>query len=204
MYNEIITMLELQQEMNAKVHPQWREQGFQWHRAIWVECAELLEHYGWKWWKKQNADRNQVNLELVDIWHFGISELLQSSNSHEAICELIQKGFEDTVPQADFREAVEQFVADTLNRKTFYVASFASVMAAADLSFDELYRQYLGKNVLNLFRQNHGYKDGSYQKIWQGKEDNEHLVEAVEQLGLNAPDARNMLYRELQRRYPGN
>lgn len=203
MHNQIVTMLELQQQMNAEIHPQWRDQDFPWYRAIWVECAELLDHYGWKWWKKQRPDKRQVNLELVDIWHFGISDLLQNNDSQQSICELIEKGFENSVHDDDFRGALEHFVATTLNRKTFCVASFAKLMAATDLSFDELYRQYLGKNVLNLFRQHQGYKDGSYQKIWQGKEDNEHLVEAIDQLDLSATDARQLLYCELERRYPG-
>jgi len=33
------------------------------------------------------------------------------------------------------------------------------------------------KNVLNTFRQNHGYKEGRYNKMWAGKEDNLHLYE---------------------------
>ena len=76
MEQQIIAMLELQDGMNTKVHPDWRNQGYAWHRAIWVECAELMEHHGWKWWKKQSPDRDQVILELVDIWHFGLSILL--------------------------------------------------------------------------------------------------------------------------------
>ena len=34
------------------------------------ECSELLDHYGWKWWKHQATDLDQVKLEIVDIWHF--------------------------------------------------------------------------------------------------------------------------------------
>jgi hypothetical protein len=30
----------------------------------------------------------------------------------------------------------------------------------------------VGKNILNQFRQDHGYKEGSYVKIWNGQEDN--------------------------------
>ena len=52
MKQQIATMLELQDSMNAKVNKEWREQNFEWYRAIWIECAELLDHHGWKWWKK--------------------------------------------------------------------------------------------------------------------------------------------------------
>jgi len=73
MRQQIITMLELQEAMNSKVNAEWRQANYEWYRAIWVECAELMDHYGWKWWKKQSLDTDQVVLELIDIWHFGLS-----------------------------------------------------------------------------------------------------------------------------------
>ena len=52
MKEQMLTMLSLQNDMNSKVHADWMNQGFDWTRAIWTESAEMLEHYGWKWWKK--------------------------------------------------------------------------------------------------------------------------------------------------------
>jgi dimeric dUTPase (all-alpha-NTP-PPase superfamily) len=66
-------MLELQNAMNTRVHNEWRDQGFEWYRAIWIESAELMDHYGWKWWKHQKPDVEQVKLELIEIWHFGLT-----------------------------------------------------------------------------------------------------------------------------------
>ena len=40
---KIVVMLEMQNAMNTKVHEQWFSQGFGWYRAIWVECAEMLD-----------------------------------------------------------------------------------------------------------------------------------------------------------------
>jgi len=97
MKQQLATMLELQNNMNTKVHADWREQQFEWYRAIWIECAELLDHYGWKWWKKQTPDVDQIALELVDIWHFGLSLLLLQDDSVEDIISRVEKGF--TLPQ---------------------------------------------------------------------------------------------------------
>jgi hypothetical protein len=33
MQQQLITMLDLQDAMNTKVHPLWREQNYAWHRA---------------------------------------------------------------------------------------------------------------------------------------------------------------------------
>ena len=69
------------------------------------------------------------------------------------------------------------------------------------MSFESLYRSYVGKNVLNFFRQDNGYKDGSYRKLWQGREDNEHLVELVATLDSDAADYADDLYQALEQRY---
>lgn len=201
MQTQILTMLALQDSMNCKVHPQWREQGYQWYRAIWVECAELMDHYGWKWWKKQQPDVEQVKLELIDIWHFGLSDLLMQYESADAVAEAIIAALRESYPVQEFRTALENFVQSILNSRVFDPVAFAHLMAAADLGFEELYRGYVGKNVLNFFRQDHGYKDGSYIKNWAGREDNEHLVELTAELDANSATFKDDLYAALSKRY---
>jgi hypothetical protein len=70
------------------------------------------------------------------------------------------------------------------------------------MDFDQLYRIYVGKNVLNFFRQDHGYKDGSYIKVWDGREDNEHLAELLTTLDSNSAGFRDQVYAGLKDRYP--
>ena len=67
----ILNMLQMQHRMNSRVHEDWINQHFEWYRATWIECGELMDHVGYKWWKKQTPDMEQVRLEVVDIWHFG-------------------------------------------------------------------------------------------------------------------------------------
>ena len=40
------------------------------------------------------------------------------------------------------------------------------------MKFEKLYSLYIGKNALNIFRQTHGYREGTYIKEWNGVEDN--------------------------------
>ncbi|RYY75258.1 MAG: dUTP diphosphatase [Gammaproteobacteria bacterium] len=199
---QIKTMLDLQDAMNNKVNTNWQQQGFQFYRAIWVECAELLDHYGWKWWKKQSPDIEQVALELIDIWHFGLSILLQGGTNPELIVAQIQDQLRIETDEKDFRLDLEKFVAATLSDRQFHIALFGRLMAGIGMSFDQLYRGYVGKNVLNFFRQDNGYKDGSYRKHWHdGREDNEHLVEAVQILDATKIEFKDDLYSELKKRY---
>lgn len=201
MRQQLATMLELQGDMNTKVHAEWRDQNFEWYRAIWVECAELLDHYGWKWWKKQTPDVDQIALELVDIWHFGLSLLLLSGDSVDTISERVVAGFDGQQGSDIFALDLEEFTAQTLVTKEFDIAGFARLMDGIQMDFETLYVGYVGKNVLNFFRQDNGYQDGSYHKQWGGKEDNEHLVEIVAQLDTSAATFKDDLYSQMQATY---
>lgn len=196
---QIETMLEYQDAMNCRVNQEWREQNFSWCRAIWVECAELMDHYGWKWWKQQSPDMEQVKLELIDIWHFGLSRLMLDPVNTEHIAHALLTGLDK--PREDFLLTIEHFVQHTLAHQSFDVERFGQAMKAINFTSDDLFKGYMGKNVLNFFRQDHGYKEGHYQKIWEGREDNEHLVDIVSVLSSRDGDFKDRLYSELKARY---
>ncbi len=207
MKNYLTEMLSMQDAINTQVNDDWRSQNFEWYRAVWIECAELLDHYGWKWWKKQVPDMEQVSLELVDIWHFGLSMILETSDSVSSAAETVLHHIEssEASSESDFKLLLEQFVAHVLARKEFHFGMFLRLTSLAGLSFDDLYLQYVAKNVLNRFRQDHGYKQGTYVKVWDGREDNEHLFDILKQAqtadGGLPPSFAEFLYGELSRRY---
>lgn len=200
MQTQLKVMMELQDAMNTRVNEDWRQKNFEWYRAIWIECAELLDHYGWKWWKHQSPDVEQVKLELIDIWHFGLSILLQKNVSAPVILVELEEAF-GSEKHDYFQDVLESFAAYTLMEKDFSIPLFVALLELMDMSFEDLYRGYVGKNVLNFFRQDHGYKEGSYQKLWGGKEDNEHLVELVQTLDTSDKQFSDKLYAGLKARY---
>ncbi len=188
--------------MNSRVHARWIQQNFHWYRAIWIECGELIEHYGYKWWKKQESDLEQVRLEVVDIWHFGLSALFREGKDIEQIASEIEAELKAYQPTGlDVREATEALALYSLQTKEFSPSQFWELMLSAGLNFDSLYCAYIGKNVLNLFRQDKGYKVGNYVKTWGGREDNEHLTELVTPLDKSATDFADQVYRALENRY---
>ena len=198
----IQTMAEMQESHNRQVHPDWLNQGYAYYRAVWVECAELLDHFGWKWWKKQQPDLGQVKLEVVDIWHFGLSDLIRAGTLDAAAPILLEVSAAETTDLEAFRLAVEALASDTLASRSFAMAPFAAVLESLPMSFAELFEMYVGKNVLNNFRQDHGYKTGEYHKLWHGREDNEHLIEILDELDCPAESVPAELYRALEARYP--
>ncbi len=202
MKQAFVTMLDMQDKMNHKVHEQWISQNYEWYRAIWIECGELIEHYGYKWWKKQTPDMDQVQLEVIDIWHFGMSALFREGVSQDQLAQSMADALEGySYSGVDVRTATEALAEESLRTKNFSVPLFWDLLHAVELTFDELYRQYVGKNVLNFFRQDNGYKEGTYIKQWQGREDNEHLVEILSDLNPKASSFADDVYQSLQTRY---
>ena len=197
---KIKEMLDLQNKINEKVHPHWREQNFEWYRAIWVECAELLDHYGWKWWKKQSPNQAQIELELVDIWHFGLSILLSKYDIEKSI-SLISEGMTDQRGSGKFRENLEDFTSNTLQTRSFDLKRFNQVMNDVGLTFEKLYVGYISKNVLNSFRQDKGYQAGTYIKDWGGVEDNEYLIRLASKMDPKSENFSSELYTLMEREY---
>jgi dimeric dUTPase (all-alpha-NTP-PPase superfamily) len=197
---KIKEMLDLQNKINEKVHPHWREQNFEWYRAIWVECAELLDHYGWKWWKKQNPNQAQIELELVDIWHFGLSILLSKYDIEKSI-SLISEVMTDQRGSGKFRENLEDFTSNTLQTRSFDLKRFNQVMNDVGLTFEKLYVGYISKNVLNSFRQDKGYQAGTYIKDWGGIEDNEYLIRLASKIDPKSENFSSELYTLMEKEY---
>ena len=200
--NQIKQMLTMQYAMNSRVSETWRENDYEWYRAIWVECAEMLDHHGWKWWKHQEIDIAQVQLELFDIFHFGLSLRLMTGATVESITDTLAVELTQSSGEKDFKIALENLASTAVSNKSFDAIALADCMRLMNMDLDELFRQYVGKNTLNFFRQDHGYKEGSYIKIWNSEEDNEVLAKLVNSLDASASDFQQQLYAALEEKYP--
>ena len=201
---KIYEMLQLQNQLNNDTNGvQWRQdvtkngKRINWKRCIYMETAELIDSFPWKHWKSIDAEPNlqNVKIELVDIWHFLMSYLLKF-NELDAAAKLIdnlkdtksdikiQKWDNDKVEE--YLDIFEELMALTLVKndsemmQEALVEQFFKACDSVGLGFSELYALYIGKNALNQFRQEHGYKEGTYKKIWNGKEDNEVMQELIE------------------------
>ena len=202
MITKTAIMLEMQDAMNSRVDRDWLERGREWYRAVWIECAELMDHYGgWKWWKAGAKDVEQAILEIVDIWHFGLSMRITADRDYVAAAATIADEWLAPAPSAGFLGDVERLAGAALVNQRFDVAVVPTLLGDLGRDFDDLYCAYVGKNVLNFFRQDHGYRDGTYVKTWHGREDNEHLVEIVAALDPDDPAFRDRVYAALESRY---
>lgn len=216
-------MFLLQKELNDSTNGNNWELGankfgkeINWLRCIHMEVAELIDSTPWKHWKNINADPDMSNIhvELVDIWHFLMSYILQETNVPRAVSlvntHCIYEANEDIDVKLMVKEAEKlSYIAlaiETGNMPSFsgierFIDQFFRCCKISGLSFNWLQKLYIGKNCLNKFRQDHGYKEGTYIKEWNGKEDNVVMVsilENVESISFSE------LYDELKKAYSLN
>ncbi|CUV65823.1 DUTP diphosphatase [Sulfurovum sp. enrichment culture clone C5] len=203
--SKIKSMLMLQQELNDNTNGQGWEKGItkqgkpiDWKRCILLESAELIESYPWKHWKNIDApaDKENIKIEVVDIWHFVMSEILKinATTSNKTIENLIEEinslsnfsmlqNPSNEIADDHFEQIanIENFIKILLNSQDWQemTDSYFFIVSQSGLNLDSLYQLYIGKNILNKFRQDNGYKDGSYKKIWDGKEDNVIMQEIL-------------------------
>ena len=195
-------MLELQKDVNLKIDG-GEIKNHDYLLAVVVECGEAIEHHGYKWWKKHEPDMDQLRMEVVDIWHFYLSDSLLPPLSSgitinpKHLAELIIECCDDECdPNSSIIELIKMIALEACEGDVRYDA-LCLLTEKVGMSFSDLYKAYVGKNVLNEFRQNNGYADGPYIKTWDGREDNEVLTDILCGLSGDEPNFALLVYNNL-------
>jgi dimeric dUTPase (all-alpha-NTP-PPase superfamily) len=223
--DKLLLMIQLQNQLNEATNGEdWVEgtttngKVINWNRCIYMECAEMIDSFSWKHWKSihQEADWDNLKIEVVDVWHFIISlgiesyaknmkgglENLALDISNSPSFEKIDLQNDSIASENEIMAKVEKIMLLSLDKESLefekLIAEFFDLVVMSGLDLETLYRLYVGKNILNQFRQDNGYKQGTYIKVWAGEEDNVVMKRVWEESGDIKPDA---LYRELAKRY---
>ena len=218
-------MLQLQNQLNDATNGEEWTKGvtkngktINWQRCIYMECAEMVDSFPWKHWKAiaQEPDWHNHQIEVIDVWHFIMSLAI------EEYAQNLKGGVEDIAIDisnidafthienysVSFSEVntvikkVEDLMRIVLSKEPLnlelLVHEFFELVAMSGLNLETLYRLYVGKNILNQFRQDNGYKEGTYIKIWNGNEDNVVMKSIWEEKDDVTPE---ILYAELSQAY---
>ena len=203
-------MVELQHQFNKQVAEDYLDKNFNWNSAIIAESGELLDSLGYKWWKKQEPDMENVKVEAIDLLHFVISDILQLNYNYEESLEAsfidetiseFEENFTSDIYEKEFEDEDLFGLVNILNYNEIpRFATLKIMFKKLDMSNEDVYIAYITKNCLNKFRQNNGYKDGSYIKNWNGREDNIVAFEIANEWGADE-ELFEQLYLDLETYY---
>ena len=205
-------IVELQHQFNLDVFPDYLDKKLNWNNAIIAESGELLDSLGYKWWKKQVPDMDNVKVETIDLLHFVVSEQIDlaynSKNSIGSSIDIVASTMEDFFEEKDTYEEFNfdcslNNLVDMLNYDQydrFFILK--QMFKKLEMNNEDVYLAYIVKNCLNQFRQNNGYKYGSYIKNWNDKEDNvvayalANIIGAKENLFDELHESLNLYYNK--------
>lgn len=214
MQDKIQQMFELQNKLNIQTSgPNWATTNIttegreiNWNRCIYMEAAEAIDSLNWKHWKdiSKPDDLYNLKIELVDIWHFIMSQTIHTTASTTAGVKRAAV-IHDEVSSMTVSDNMLMYSLENMIRRATYgddvtFEFFEAVHATPNFTMDDVYTLYVGKNCLNQFRQNNGYKQGVYTKLWNGEEDNVHMQRIMES---NPATTYENLYTELTILYEG-
>jgi NTP pyrophosphatase (non-canonical NTP hydrolase) len=129
--------------------------------AFVEELGELVASFGYCDWKPVERDEANILIELVDLAIFAINMAYYREEVEEPI-KLV-------VPRTDF-ELVQRLVIYLAEGR--YNELYYCIFKAQPFTQDVV----TAKQALNKLRQNYGYGEGKYQKMWtEDKEDNYYL-----------------------------
>ncbi len=181
-------MFEKQEELNTiTMGNKWANMNLSWRLAITQETAEFIDSFSWKWWKKTDIDLDNAKIEIVDIWHFALSLMIEAKIVPTEMMESKFMALSESSPidiEKDTKKLIEYAISleNTAINSDYTIEIAESVMLLAGkigFSYGEMIKIYFGKAVLNNFRQLNGYTDGTYVKNWEGSEDNEVMLRHI-------------------------
>lgn len=175
-------IIELQDTFNEQVMDSWKHQNLDWWMAIIDELVEILNSKNWKWWKGTEnygkIDMDNIEVELVDIFHFLLSIGIVENKKDIMYAFMVANSYNKNNSMRDNPE----IIMDTIRKQLLTLASheifdlmfmkWAEIWYSIGKDSNDLAKSYFIKNALNIHRQKFGYKDGTYEKNWNGKEDN--------------------------------
>lgn len=203
MGERLLAMLQLQRMINERMDEQWYTHRPPFLRAAIMSAAEAVNHHGYKWWETKTPDLPQARLALVDVFHFLISHEMLGNGRRDVELSNIAGELENMYAVnlnihlyegLSFTQKMDAFIARASAGEAAMWPAFFSAMADVGMDWECLSRLCFSKNVLSLFRQDYGQRDGTYTQIWNGKEDATHLQEIIESMqSLDATTVRRAL-----------
>ncbi len=208
-------MLKMQEEVNTNTSgKKWRNKNHAWYLAALEETIELLESTGWYWWKPSAIDEKNIQVELVDLMAFTLSFHLQDveKDEYEDLAWLMAERSQVASDMFNHKKKLKTKVKDLTEASLMYLnqastkylnLNYLLAMIAIMMPIEEFYRLYIGKAVLNSFRQSKGYAKGDYTKNWDGKEDNVYMKSFVTYYKGSPEDLPKDLREYLEKTYEG-
>lgn len=181
----------------------WLTHKNDWESAIMAEAVEAIEAIGFEWWRPTEVDRTNLLIELSDMLAFSLGFQMQGIHfsgidSKEEVRGLTAAALFNAISEANTeakmpvdwladyakgKSSIKEFITFVPGLRPGMLTRLFTCALYCGFTTDELLAMYAAKSVLNVFRTENGYREGTYFKKWfvdgETKEDNYFLANLV-------------------------
>lgn len=164
--NQLKEMFQMQRALNKNILDEFGEEVMTEEKlelAIIDELGELVHELkgDWCWWKKTqpSVDRKRVLEELVDVYHFVMtSEMMKRYSSTDEEIDFILNKYNYYISYFDEikNERLDCLIGD-ISVICDKLGELLKLTKCLGFKFDEVYQEYLNKNMINYERLQNGY-----------------------------------------------
>ncbi len=202
-------MMESQNKLNIlTMGDKWSSMNLNWRLAVVQESSELIDSFPYKWWKNADTNIENAKIEIVDVWHFVLSLMLEANIVPTKIMEAKFIALSEASP-LDINDNIDELMSYAMNLISTAINSNSIIEIAESVmllsgkigfTYGDMIKIYFGKAVLNRFRQLNGYSEGTYIKNWEGVEDNEVMLRHIRTIDYSV-DFSKTLFENLTEEY---
>ena len=207
-------LISLQKMLNDVVDPDWIQNLLDWKLAIQLETAEAVDSLDWKWWKKGKDDWINFEVEMIDMFFFTLAKIIET-NQEQAfktimisymVAEKTENNNTKIIRDNKLSKQVQEFIRETysstlsINQYLLLMSHWVKIWKMLGNDFEYLFKLFKVKYLINIFRQSHGYKEGTYIKIWGDLEDNKAALMLVKDIPYDS-NFDNVLMNKLEEEY---
>lgn len=191
-------LFNMQKRINNEVDPQWLLKKYSWKVAILVEMVEGIDSTSWKWWKSSTNDWLNFETEMIDGLFFTIAKIIELKQEESAKIFFFNYMMQDKntpmqpVVRDDelakklVKEISEDFLRIiALDHYMAIIPAWFKIWNMLGNDTTEVFKRYKLKFVLNMFRQQNGYNNKTYIKMWNGVEDNKVAIRLAEDIAYD-------------------
>ena len=194
----ILTMMTVQNNTNTILCGEDWENGYcngdrptSFELGLLDELNEAWTSFDWKHWSPKEDDISNFKLELADIMFHLLSLFIINKETFEnEIVKMSVNGIAPTVVIVDLIRIVSNAIANnrshiTNNSLKIMLKKLLGVMDEMGITIEEIAKVHSAKAILTVFRNKHGYNNGTYVKEWLGGEDNAYLMQLIDTCNTN-------------------
>lgn len=216
-HNQIKQMIAVELRLQENVQRRLGQCDIDCHHSAIFACCSVLEKMELFEPSVKFTQKEFVLSKFGDLWHFYMFRFMDVADNkistataalNAALLRVAsprpQVRFDGCLydlDQLNLCEKIKLLVGLTSSNR-ISIELFSSILKEVGIDWLVLYKTFVGKNVLELFRRDHGYRTGNYVKVWNTLRDEGHLEELLTVIDCDSEKYLDDLYGGLERRYP--